>query len=608
MNKIIILLIALLPACAMAQTSKAFIDSLARNVMTDLQDSWTLGIDSNNDVVDVRMYNKFKNLFDTAATITDDINAYYMLNTGGKKGMYLSDPTPKNFEIYAHDIALQVKSINTETDSITANTADAGAMVFTIRRKDTIQKIRQFVIGDAASFVDKITTGRHIEFDRPKDDSTMRKNFVQKLNDTKDALYKFTSVRILRVIIKYNDADSTCRIMAIENVTKDSVMVCLNDNDGDGVLNQEDLLPGTPGDFTADGRPDNDFDGVPDINNNGSGIDKCRDVYGTLENRGCPATYFSTNKEVSGFFGAQQNSAKINLPELTDLGYRNADGSDAIDVLQSQKGVLQNPGSTLGIYAGGSFAYYFGKRKRAGISVGFTYSGFSAQYLLTEPMIYTFKASDGVDDYRRQITVNSLTEDIAYSMFNFPVLFNYRFHIDKSNKTVLAFKAGPSFILFNNTSDYNTSIDFGGLYQIDTITKDAIRYYDYYDPNSTWNIAVTSTGINNQNTDPGAAEVFLKLYNASNGYDFASNKNYRGKEKLKRSAIAFNAGIDVVRDISNGLAIKFGGHFLYASLFERSQKYIAANSTADGFNSIYNSNAKTSYSAFGIAAGFVFNF
>ena len=105
MNKIIILLIALLPACAMAQTSKAFIDSLARNVMTDLQDSWTLGIDSNNDVVDVRMYNKFKNLFDTAATITDDINAYYMLNTGGKKGMYLSDPTPKNFEIYAHDIA-----------------------------------------------------------------------------------------------------------------------------------------------------------------------------------------------------------------------------------------------------------------------------------------------------------------------------------------------------------------------------------------------------------------------------------------------------------------------------------------------------------------------
>ncbi len=592
---------------ANAQASKTYIDSLAKNVMTDLQKSWTLGIAGNNGAMDIRVYNKFKSLFDTAATITDDVDTYLQLNTVTKRTMYATDTTLKSFDEYAHDLALQVKSLKMDIGSIVSNTSNPNAIIYTITRKDTIQETRQFVIPDAEAFVEKMIESRHIEFEKREDYNSLKKNFEAQINNTKDAVYTFSAADTLQVIMRYNDADG-CKIIAIKTLTPKAEVVCLNDNDLDGILNLDDSLPDIPGDFTANGKPDEDFDGIADISTDNRKIDKCKYTYGTEVNQGCPIPQFGTNKAINVFLGVQQNSAPINLPELNDLGYSDADGNNATDILQSKKGVLQNPGSKTGIYAGGDFAYFFGKRKRTGISAGFTYSGFTAEYLLTEPMVYTFKASDGIDDYRRQITINSLKEDITYNVFNFPVLFNYRMHVDKKGKTVLSFKAGPSVMLFNNTSNYNATIDFGGLYQVDSITKNSIKYYDYYDPGSTWNIPVTSAGINSQNTNPGAEAVFLNLYNSSNSYDFASNKNYSGKTNLKRVTVAFNAGIDVQRTISKKVAIQIGGHFVYAPLFERSEKYIPINKTSDAYNSIYNSSAQSGYSSYGISAGLIYNF
>ena len=71
--------------------------------------------------------------------------------------------------------------------------------------------------------------------------------------------------------------------------------------------------------------PDDDLDAVADIK------DKCRGTYGYPDNKGCPYYYFSTRKQFDAFFGMQANSAKINLPELNQLGY------DDVDVLQSKK-------------------------------------------------------------------------------------------------------------------------------------------------------------------------------------------------------------------------------------------------------------------------------
>lgn len=608
--KYIIILFAfiLLQVDASAQTSKVYIDSVAKSVITDLQGSWTLGINNNSETIDIRVYNKFKSLFDTAAVIADGINTYFQFNTATKRTMYAADTASKSFDLYAHDLALQVKSLDIDIHSIESNTSDPNVIIYTLTRKTVIQKTRQFVIQDAGTLVEKMSEGRSIEFERREDYNVMKQNFEAQIYNTRDAVYTFNAIDTLQVIMRYNDADSSCKIVAIKNVTPKTEMVCLNDNDSDGILNEDDSLPDIAGDFTANGKPDKDFDGIADVSTNNSKVDKCRDTYGTPLNQGCPMSYFSTNKAINAFLGIQQNSARINLPELNDLGYRDADGNNATDVLQSQKGLLQNPGSKTGIYGGFDFTYFFGKKMRTGISAGFTYSGFSAAYLLTEPMIYTYKASDGVDAYRRQIAINSLKEDIAYNIYNFPVLFNYRMHADKAGKTILNIKAGPSLMLFHNTSTYNATIDFGGLYQIDTITKDAIRYYDYYDPGSTWNVAVTTAGINAQNTDPGAAEVFSNLYTSSNGYDFASNKNYDSKQKLTRTTIAVNAAVDLSHKIGNGLAIKFSFHFVYAPSFERNEKYIPIDKTSDGYNSIYNSSAKSNYSAYGISAGITYDF
>jgi hypothetical protein len=612
----IILFIILFPLCTMAQTGKdAYFGTLARSVVNDLHDSWTLGIDGNSGEVDIRMFNKFKNLFDTAAAVIEDRLIYYRFDADSNKGFYNTDTTAKDFGLYAHDAALQVESITIDDFSIDSPkidspkivwepTSNTGIITYKIKRTATVQKRRQFVIPDTTAFVEGMIKDRGIKFENPKDSAKMKmkmkENFINKLNDTRDSLYKFSSDDSFSIVIKCSGKDSSCKIDTIKSISNKSGVV--NDHDSDGVLDGDDRDYSTPGDFTANGAPDDDFDGVR------NDTDKCKNIYGDPANQGCPVSYFSKNEEVSVFFGLQQNSAKINLPGLNNLGYRDAEGKNAMDVLQSQKGALQNPSNASGIYAGGDFTWYFGKRKQTGISAGFTYSGFKAEYILTEPAVYTFKASDGVNDYRRQITINSLDEEIAYNVFNFPVLFNYRLKVGTGSRSVLSLKIGPSLMLFKNTSAYDATIDFGGLYQVDSITKNAIQYYDYYDPGSSWNVVVTSAGINTQNTNPGATDVFSKLYTASNGYDFAENKNYSGKENLSRTAVAFNFGVDFNQKISDQLFIKLGLHLTYAPLFESNEEYIPINKTSDTYNSIYNGSAKSSYSAYGLSLGFVYDF
>ena len=97
MKYAIVLFIILFSVFATAQTPEGYIDSLAKNVLVYLQNSWSLGIDSNNEVINIRVYNKFKSLFDPAAKIVDDLNAYYQFDAGSHSGIYKTDVTPKVF-------------------------------------------------------------------------------------------------------------------------------------------------------------------------------------------------------------------------------------------------------------------------------------------------------------------------------------------------------------------------------------------------------------------------------------------------------------------------------------------------------------------------------
>lgn len=593
----IVAFIILFPLFGIGQT-KISVDT-AKLTLADLMDSWGLGIDSNSDVADIRVYNKFKSLFDLNATIEDDLNASYHYENK-RSGAYTLDKKPKAFDVYAHDAALQVKGISFDSIAVLSwKIPGENTITFTIKRNIDFQKTGKFVLPE--DYVARVISSRpEIEFHEDSDRVKMADNLTSKVNINRESVYTFTVRELLHVTMVLKR--DTFRITNIQSSIND--FKCNNDYDHDAVPDKDEEDPAKIefGDFTAKGRSDYDLDGVPD------GKDKCETTFGEAANQGCPPSYFVTKNKLDGFIGLQMNAAKLSLPELNELGYTDPSGNDLTDVLQSKKGVLKNPANVASIYAGGNFTYYFGqKRKRSGISVGLTYSGFTAAYQLAEPVVYTFKSSDGINFYRRQITLSSLKENITYNIFSLPLMLNYRMHLDRKNKSVLSLRTGPSLMLFNNTSAYNAVIDFGGLYQIDTVQKNNITYYDHFDRGSTFNIFFTSDSINSANAGPGADVIFGQLGAAN--YDFASHKNYSGKSgNLQRITAAFNLYLNVQHKISQGLTIELGTHFVYAPLVKGKERYKPIDRTTDEFQSIYTSNVKSTYSALGVNIGLVYDF
>lgn len=633
MKYTILLLILLFPVFADAQTQSlkdsVYRDSLVKSVLNDLKETWNLGIDNASGTVDLRIYNKFKSLFEPTATVNDDFNAYYKFNfywdtIKGKpvyhiNGSYKFDDTAKAYDVYAHDIALQVRKLTIDTGLVKVISAifspDSNQVTLTIKRIAKAEKTREYIL-DTGYVTDLFKSRPHINFAAS---GLTAEHIKQKLETllqaSKDTVYKFIADDILVVKMVYHDrwmtdydTISTYRINSISIKNQNDTIVCTNDKDNDAITNAEekDSTLVSRGDFTAGGLPDYDLDGVAD---DGKDKDACPEIYGDSSiNHGCPiGDYFARNFQWDAFVGLQMNDAKINLPELNQLGYIDESGNDAMDVLQSKKGVLKNPGTAAGINIGADFSYFFGKTKRrSGISIGLSYSRFKADYELTSPVMYTFKSFDGTDFYRRQITIDSLKEVITYSIFNFPVMFNYRMYLDNQNKSSINIKLGPSLMLLSANSNYNAQVSFGGLYQTD---GENVVYTDLFDNGSTYNFFITADSINAQNPNPGADAVFNKLKENSANYDFADNKHYEGKQKNSlRATIAFNLAIDLQKQIGKNWGLQFGAHFIYANLPERSEKYKPIDKTTDQFNSIYNSTAKTHYSAYGLNLGFVYNF
>lgn len=626
-----LLLFVLFPAFAYAQQQP--LDSNVYARARSKVDSFVrsdLGIGKGG--VDLRAYNRFKNLFDVNATVQDDFNAYYQYEPKNRTGNYTISDQAKPFDSYAHNVALQVKSIQIDpayTIKENSNEDVNGIITFTVQRKVTVKKDRKYVL--PKDFAIQVFNSRQITFrDGEKERDSAFGHFKSKTLEP--ATYTFTSLATLTIKLKvYND--NSIRITEI--ISKDKSVSCDNDMDSDAIVNDEDSLnvPGIPGDFTAKGRPDYDFDGMADpvkIKKVKSGKDsrddkdakmvvidkpdRCFDTYGQEGNLGCPMDYFLTRRTMEGFVGLQLNAASINLSELNQLGYMDASGNNATDVLQSKKGSLKNPGLRPGIYAGGNYTYYAGRVQRdMGISIGVNFTAFFADYQLSDPVMYTFKAYDSIHNYRRRITIDSLNESIRYSIFNFPVMFSYRFYIgkedpagEKQRKSVMNIKAGPSLMVFNTTSEYDAFISFEGLYQTN---ENGIIYKDLFVDNDSYNVFFTADSIYAQNPGRSAENVFRELRNTNSNYDFADSKNFRGKQKNEsRLTVGFNLDINLQRQITTEWAFKLGLQAVYAPLPERKDKYIPINKTTDSYHSIYNSTAKSSYTAFGLHAGLVYKF
>ncbi|MBE7170253.1 MAG: hypothetical protein INR73_06670 [Williamsia sp.] len=605
----------LFPVFAFAQ-SKATVDSTARSVLNELIGSWTLGVDSSNET-DIKVYNRFKSFFAPGATIDDDFNVFFLYDAQKRSGAYQvqKEAGPKSFDVYAHDVALQVRSLVIDSVSvIDSNMADRRNIQYRLGRRVVVQKTRQYVLTD--DYVNEVLGGRTIGFEGKNDSLKMVSNLKEKAAQNPQAIYAFQSFNTVLVTMSFGP-DSAVLITSIKSLANE--VVCINDADKDAVLDQDDSLKNKPGDFTANGKPDSDLDGVAD------GSDKCKVTYGDARNHGCPAAYFLTKNSFEGFFGLQSGPVNIALPGPEGLGYLYG-GANAVDAnpVLFNKGTLRNPGNRLAVYGGGSFTHYFGqKRKRIGISIGLTYSAVSADYWLEDSIVYTYRTSDGIQDYRRQITIKGggtvdgkwkKIEEIKYGIFNLPVMFNFRSNLDKNHKLVLNLRAGPSLMVFRNTSYYNAIIDFGGLYQLN-------GYSLVYDSSSPYNIYFTSAYIRDRNrlagnNSPNAPnDIFNKLdsikYLAPGGLsylDFASDKPFNGNQDMTRFAVAANLNIDFHYKVSEGLTIKLGPHIVYASYLPAKTKYKPIDRTTDEYQSIYKGNAKSNYSAYGVSLGFVYDF
>ena len=607
----ILIIILFIPALVAGQTVKPKSDTVrCKEAVNQLLSTWNLGLTEEGDeTANIREFNKFKNLFWPQATIFNDINAYFDPESSSDKTPYKVKEEMIPVEDYAHSLALEFKNLKIEVDTSRIqydyNSLDQNIIKVTFQKEISGHKRCEYIISDKKVLVDNLIRFKNeahaIEKAEEKKDSIVAA--INFLTSPGKPNYGFRSNYQLQItMVKNGDT------IKISNITKisssDTIHFCTNDLDLDGIVDVpgSDNCPNERGDFTAMGCLDSDLDGIPDMR------DKCRFIYGEPENEGCPLEYFTTRFDVSLVLGLQANSVTLKMPALDQLGYE-------MDQTLSTPGSLSDTGLIISPLFSADLAWFFNKSKRMGLSIGISNALFNSTYKIKDSAVYTFKAFDGNDYYRRRITLkHGSSETINYSILNFPLLLKYRYRSSKltANHTIpnwyLEFSAGPSLLLFNTTSKYNANLDFEGIYQVDTATNSFV--YTDFDPSSTLNVWFTEEAINEQAGYENAAAIFASLNEA--GYDFALDQNKSGTAKNKgKFGVAFNASVDACYkfDDNGRLAFKFGANVLFApSLPGQTEPYKLVDKTSDTYNPIYNGQPTSTYMAFGIHAGLVLEF
>ncbi|MFM7080193.1 MAG: hypothetical protein ACKOYC_10445, partial [Bacteroidota bacterium] len=248
--------------------------------------------------------------------------------------------------------------------------------------------------------------------------------------------------------------DKNVKINKVEPLGSSQVKI-LNDMDLDGVIDDNDECKKLKGVIALAGCPDSDGDGIADKN------DECPLVFGTQQNGGCPASTFAYSFVFSGGIGYQFNNNSIKAPELNDYAYSNLDKD------RSNTGQIGAPGYKGSITLNGNLGYYFGRKKNnrnKGISLGISLTNYKSIYEIGGSK-FEFKSNDGVNDYRRIVTMDMAREEMSFSILNIPLLFRYKEKF--SPKAGFELFAGPSFISILTNSTYEAKFDFEGIYQLD---------------------------------------------------------------------------------------------------------------------------------------------
>jgi len=200
---------------------------------------------------------------------------------------------------------------------------------------------------------------------------------------------------------------------------------------------------------------------------------------------------------------------------------------------------LQGPSTIQSLALGANLAYFFTRNKRLGISLGTDLTNYSATYTVIDPAIYTFKSNDGVNDYRRRITLQAGSfEKINYSLLNFPLLFTYRYRQENWRRIIRCpigfWSLVQTSLLFSLILRHNSNISFEGFIKLTLQLRNLHTkiYFILHLHGMYGSLLIASMPSQN------LPELIPYLvYWMKAGYDFASKKNYTGKDNIRRPAL-----------------------------------------------------------------------
>lgn len=383
----------------------------------------------------------------------------------------------------------------------------------------------------------------------------------------------------------------TVKISDISSLNIINNIKVINDADLDGIIDTQDDCKDIRGKQYLKGCPDQDNDGIPDKD------DDCPGEFGSPTNKGCPPSTFTYSIVLSGSLAYHLNKHVLSVP-TSGFSY------EKMDKVKSTFGKVKNPGVKPSVALDLNLAYYFGKRKfkkNFGVSANLFINNYRDDYQVSG-IKYFYKSNDGVDDYRRIVTIKEANENITFSILNFALQLKYRGKL-KNTRFATEIGFGPGYITSLNKYQYQATVDYEGIYRYNMATKQFEYSQNYNEQNTDW-ILVGET-INSK--DNSIADNAFSMYQQnSSGYDFGLNKVFNEKDSRKlskRKGYSLNANLDLLYHLSSKIAAKAGVAVIYANLSNKTNSYKISDRISDKYTSIYESNAKSNYFTWGISLG-----
>lgn len=436
----------------------------------------------------------------------------------------------------------------------------------------------------------------HVFLNRLIEATTKTEGYAVSNNDTIQLLLKVQS-------------DLALKIAAVLQVGSTAFSVT-NDADLDGLVDARDDCPAEKGSRTLKGCPDKDGDGIANKDDN------CPDQAGEAKFNGCPDGWYSYPLVLSASAGYIMALNRIEAPEANTLS-RPFDDLDPDQSMQDAK--ITNPGFTGGIAFNAHIAYYFGRKssnKNKGVSIGLSLYSYEAGYSMNNAIIH-FKDFDGIDFYRRILTIREANEKVRFNTVNIPLMFRYRFK--PSKKLGMEFSAGASYMMFfNRFSNDKVTYDAEGAYAYKGGTGvSQFDYFQVFDPIKNDYLMLRAEDINPDDFgfNGSAAAAYNLLSGADRRYDFGLNRelsdngDFAGIET--RYGYALNGGLDFTYNIFYKVLFKAGASVIVgrnnSKVSDKEYTFITTDKeTGEAtYHSVFDSNKASTYIAFGVNVGII---